>query len=440
MVVYTYLSFPVSSTPSVLIGTANIPYVSTDGVNRSIQMTVPIGFSFSIGNLSVTNAMTITVTVNPVTLANVYKNGALVGTTNIFSTPNNMSTTTTKQFVLGSGVLGACSLNSYLGNIVFSYTPILLPAFNTTDVYSFYVPFSYTITSTSSTQITSTGTNNINYGIISNTTLSTSSFNQMSYYTGSTDTTGYTAYNLWTPLAISSNWGVSNQGYVPTTNYSLWTGFYQMATLYANSAYFTTGISFKNVGSTNTIAWLDSDANGGGTIANWYASLSTLAMSFVVNSKLTNGFIFTGGNVSMSNNLTVSGNVTMPSSPTLSYSTLPTLTSGQIGYTMSSSHSTGTISTNTNLTVCSLLLPAGVWLLTGAIYITGTGTFSVSIATSPTGDVSQGYTNYFNNSGYNLISLTYVATVSSPTTYYLSLYTGNATSLQNNFLKATRIA
>ena len=309
MVVYTYLSFPITSTPSVLIGTANIPYGSTDGVNRSIQMTVPIGFLFSIGNLSVTNGMTITITINPVSLANVYKNGTLIGTTNIVSTPNNMSSTTTKQFVLGSGVLGACSFNSYLGNIVFAYTPTTLPAFNTTDSYTFFVPFSYTITSTSSTVITSTGTNNISYGIISNTTLSTSSFNQMSYYTGSSDTTGYTAYNLWTPLAISSNWGVSNQGYIPTTNYSLWTGFYQMATLYANSAYFTNGISLKNVGSTNTIAWLDSDANGGGTIANWYASLSSLAMSFVVNSKLTNGFIFSGGNVSMSNNLTVSGNV-----------------------------------------------------------------------------------------------------------------------------------
>ena len=307
MVVYTYLSFPITSTPSVLIGTANIPYGSTDGVNRSIQITVPIGFLFSIGNLSVANGMTITITINPVSLANVYKNGTLIGTTNIFSTPNNMSSTTLKQFVLGSGVLGACSFNSYLGNIVFAYTPTTLPVFNTTDVYTFYVPFSYTITSTSSTVITSIGLNNINYGIISNTTLSTSSFNQMSYYTGSNDTTGYTAYNLWTPLAVSSNWGVSNQGYIPTTNYSLWTGFYQMATLYANSAYFTNGISLKNVGSTNTIAWLDSDANGGGTLANWYASLSSLAMSFVVNSKLTNGFIFSGGNVSMSNNLTVSG-------------------------------------------------------------------------------------------------------------------------------------
>ena len=327
MVVFDYLSFPVSSSPTVLIGTANIPYGSTDGVNRSIQINVPIGFYFRVQNLYVANGMTITATINPITSANVYKNGTLIGT--VSNVGGSFTTATTKKFTLGSTIVGTIFFNSYYGNAVFAYTPTTLPTFNNTDVYTFYITYSYSMSSTSSNTLTASGANSIKYGILTNTSTSTSSFNQMSYFTGYGDTTGYAAYSIFTPFSTSTNWSVTNQGYVPPIDYSLWTGLYQMAALYANSAYFTSNINLKNMGNTNTIAWLDTDANGGGTIGTWYASLSSLAMTFYVNStKLTNGFIFTGGNVTISNDLRI------PSTSVVNfgYNTTKEANAGKIGY------------------------------------------------------------------------------------------------------------
>ena len=100
MVAYELLTFPKSQTSSSqLLGTVNVPYKSTDGINKTIYLNVPVGFSFA-GNVNSANPMTITVSnmVKPSTIS-VYKNGVLITTT---TNTNADTNATSKQFILAT--------------------------------------------------------------------------------------------------------------------------------------------------------------------------------------------------------------------------------------------------------------------------------------------------------------------------------------------------
>ena len=297
MVAYESLTFPKSQSTALnnsngqLLGTASVPYHSTDGINKPIYLTIPVGFTFT-GNVSTANPMTITVSnVTKPSSINVYKNGVFFTTTaNLDPSTYNSS----KQFVLAN-TTGVVSFSSFFYNINIAYVPQDPGVIATTDIYTFYAPFTFTMSSSSGTPLTFiAGT--WSYGIVINTTISTSSFTNFSYASGSSDTGNFAPYLLQSSLNTNAVWTSGNtNGYIPTTLYSLWTGLYQLAILYVNQIFVTNNLNFKNMGSTNTIQWLDTDANGSGYLGLVYCSLSSGAMNFFINSaKLANGFIFNG--------------------------------------------------------------------------------------------------------------------------------------------------
>ena len=297
MVAYETLTFPKSQSTALnssngqLLGTASVPYHSTDGINKPIYLNVPAGFTFT-GNVSTANPMTITVSnmTKPSTI-NVFKNGVFLTTT-----PNldPYTSASSKQFVLAN-TTGVVYFSSYFYNINTAYVPLDPGVAGTTDVYTFYAPFAFTMSSSSSTPLTYiAGT--WSYGVVINTSISTSAFTNFSYSSGSSDTGNFASYLLQSSLNTNSVWTSGNtNGYVPTTLSSLWTGLYQLAILYVNQIFVTNNLNFKNMGTTNTIQWLDADANGSGYMGLIYCSLSSGAMNFIINStKLVNGFIFNG--------------------------------------------------------------------------------------------------------------------------------------------------
>ena len=430
MVTLTNLTFPQSqstalSTTGTLIATVNVPYHSTDGSSKLITCTVPVGFSMSL-TVYTAGADTITVSniVTPTTI-NVYKNGVLVGTTPQMGTNSGA---TSKSFVLAN-VSALCSFNSYFYTLNFQYYPQANTTAGNTDVYTFYAPLTWTMAATR-TPIVYNGSLPITYGMDINTTITTSSFTNFSYLSGSVDTTGYIAYSLTQQISYASAWnGSQANSYYPTTLYSLWTGFYQLAVLYANNIWVTNGINFKNTGvATNIISWFDSDTNGSNALSLIYASLSSNAMNFFISapSKLTNGFIFTGGNIGFG------------------YTSLPTFQNTQLGYQGSNSTILTTASQTSSITIpaCkTAVLPVGVWYITTTCQLgvssgqsCDLGSFALSLS-STSGANGQGlvlnnycvgsgtsvvYSQIINYNGYTFPSITtsFIYQLTTATTYY----------------------
>ena len=333
MVAYELLSFPKSqSANGQLLGTVNVPYKSTDSLNKTLSLNVPVGFSF-VGNVGTANPMTITVAnmVKPSTIS-VYKNGVLITTT---TNSNADTNATSKQFVLAN-TAGVVSFSSYFYNITFAYTPVDSGTVGVTDVYTFYAPLTFTMSSSSATPL-SLIAGSWSYGVVTNTSVSTSTFSNFSYASGSSDSSNYTPYEWTSTFYTNDNWSNGNlNGYVPTTLYTLWTGLYQIMVLYVTKIYVTKSINFKNMGSTNVIQWFDSDTNGAVYLGLIYSSLSSGAMNFVVNAaKLTNGFIFNSAvsapslsiaGATTTNSLSVAGTTTTNALSVTGSTTLNSLT------------------------------------------------------------------------------------------------------------------
>ena len=103
-----------------------------------------------------------------------------------------------------------CSFNSYFFYIQIKYFPQSNITNTSSDVYTFLCPITFTYSSTAS-YITYNTSYPIDYGLIVNTTVLTSSFQgAFSYASGSTDTAGYKAYSL----TIQSNYAVKWDGSV----------------------------------------------------------------------------------------------------------------------------------------------------------------------------------------------------------------------------------
>ena len=292
MVTYTNLTFPKTqsasmTSPGLLIGTVSIPYKSTDNTNKQIIINCPVGFylSFQSGQ---NTAMTITISNMVIsTNLNVYKNGVSFGTT-----PNNGSGgATSKQFTFANPALNTtCSLNSfyYVIQANFTYTN---PSIGSTDVYTFYAPITYTMSSTVSPfQIV---LNSLSYGVVLNTTTATSAFTNFSYASGSSDTVGYyLPYSAVDSLTSSLNrWDGTGFGYYPQIAPSQWSGNYQLDGLYVNNSSITNRLVLKTINNPPVIIWYDTDANLGSSLAYMYPDNSTYN-TFTFNSSLTNGFWF----------------------------------------------------------------------------------------------------------------------------------------------------
>lgn len=296
MVTVGVLSFPKTNTVQALVGTLNVPYHSTNGNYKLAFFNTTVNAFMSFTNYQA-QPMTITVNLSTSSSINVYKNSVLYGTTSNFGTDS-----LSKGFVfpnLASQVV--CRFNSYYFNI--GLGGFQVPANNnvgTTDVYTFFQPITYTITSTVSSLLY---TGNFTYIVsVGNPTI-TSDFTNFSYASGSLNTSGYSVTNNSENANMATAWdGSSGTDYVPTvTNPSLWTGLYQLQTLYSNNL-FPNQISLKNRGFTNTISWYDTDARGSSTLGSIYVSIISNAYNFYINNTATifNGFRFTGGNINSS--------------------------------------------------------------------------------------------------------------------------------------------
>jgi hypothetical protein len=297
MVIVSTFNFPNSnSSVNAYMGSVLVPYDSTNG-NKQYNCNTPVSFKLNYTNYS-TTAQTITVTFTAPTLANVYKNGSLIGTTTIGAYPS----VTTKSFTCpSSSASSTFSFDSYFMNIFLSYNPAVNNTFGTTDTYDFYAIMNYTLTSTKPS-FQYIGNYAITYGWVMNTTTSTSAFSNFAYASGSSDSSGYSSYYQYQDITLNSTFdGTVTGGYTPpVTNTYNWTGIYTLFGLYLNQLFVVgRGIVLKQTvgygstnGSTQSIQWVDTDANGGGAIALVYGSTLSNALNFSIQPALTNGFIF----------------------------------------------------------------------------------------------------------------------------------------------------
>jgi hypothetical protein len=300
MVIVGNLSFPFSKTNlNVLIGTLNVPYHSQSTAGyKTAFLNCPISMYLNFTKYT-PQTMGITVVSQSGANIQVYKNGVFLTTTgNNGYTGVNIS----KQFILNN-LAGnvTCNFNSYYYQVGFQYTPPQNINVGTTDIYTFYAQINYTVSSTV-TPLTYVGNNPINYIIDVNTTTSTSSFTNFSYGSGSADTAGYSVYSFTNQPTYAYAWdGSQAPSYQPTiTDPKLWTGLYQLAVLYANQIFTGSGIIMKNTGFTNTLSWYDSDANGSNYQTLLYASNLSNAFKIDMNaSNMTNGFVVTGGRMTI---------------------------------------------------------------------------------------------------------------------------------------------
>jgi len=273
MVFGSNLNFPfsnTSSTQNILLATTTNQIKSTDGNFKCINLTCPIGVYLSFTNPATSQAQTITVSMSIPQNISVYKNGTLLTTTSNVAY-NPLNATITKSFILSSDPASQiCSFNSYFFYIQIKYFPPSNITNISSDVYTFYSNISYTFTSTAS-YITYNNSYPIDYGLIVNTTVLTSSFQgAFSYASGSTDTAGYKAYSLTIQSNYAVKWdGSVSNSYYPTVLWNLWTGLYQICVLYVTQVFITgNDLIFKQQipsgyfePKTQKISWVQTDAS-----------------------------------------------------------------------------------------------------------------------------------------------------------------------------------
>jgi hypothetical protein len=191
------------------------------------------------------------------------------------------------------------------------------------------------------------------------------------------------------------------------------------------------------------------------------------SISFQVGTPSTASYtVDSNNNVSFNNQLSIRQPIT------LSYTSLPTFSSNQIGCTLSATISTANPPTNGYFTVGSITLGIGVWLLSAQLtmqsagaYVTTLVTYMVGFSTStssftnPTNPGSAGSPDVLWGNGsavarmgfgnvstgqYFALSKVEVIPVTATTTYnfliYLSYPSNDAVLLNPNYFRATRIA
>jgi len=182
-------------------------------------------------------------------------------------------------------------------------------------------------------------------------------------------------------------------------------------------------VSLKSLISANvsdTISLFDNITTGA---INLGSSMTTGAIN-IGNNATNTGTIKIGGG---STNITLSGTTSMISPSKLTYSTLPTLASNQIGYTLTfgsgNSYTGGINSTWTSL--FSFTVPIGIWLININLYNNSSTTAIISISQSSNsyrGDLINHFESgrYLHMSGYISISGLYYLNANSPLAFLAS--------------------
>ena len=297
------ISFPITtSTPiSCLMATVNVPYKSTTSTAiKSVNINVPVSFNFKFTNYQA-QGQNITIIMNYPTTAGIYKNGIFYQAKTITKSNSLFYKTYTLANISTQSV---CEINDYVANFSLQFFPQQNNTFGTTDVYTFYLSMSYTITSSASRIYYVTGT--FVRGFFFNTTQSSTLLTNFTYNGGSAPTTGYSSYYLNQDMSSTYAWdGSVNNAYYPTTSYLDWTGLYQLQGLYSRELWISDkNINFKNqlipgtlVPQAQSINWYTPDSYSD-LIGKIETDKASSSMNFNVNSsEITRGFMFSGGNI-----------------------------------------------------------------------------------------------------------------------------------------------
>ena len=199
------ISYPVSQLlTNYKIYSASLPINWSNGSDRIINLSIPIGFIMDGSKLNLSNeVMTVSNFIKPTTIT-IDQNGSI---STITTTPDNnlnffsidYGSVSTKSFNVASGT--TYFLYSYFYTINITFTPTII---NQTNVISFYASLKYTINSSNSSngQILPQY-----YGIsINHNSGLKSSFSYVVYSSGSSDESGITLYKY----DVIDNYNITN--------------------------------------------------------------------------------------------------------------------------------------------------------------------------------------------------------------------------------------
>jgi len=299
------LNFPKSSNSLLadcLLGTANVGYKSTNSASvKSVNVNCPASFNFKFTNYQA-QPMIINISINYPSFAYIYKNGTFYQNKTISSS----NALFYKQYVLPSlSTQSVCEINDFVANFSLQFFPQVNNSFGTTDVYTFYIKMAYTITSNVSQlyYLTSAG---LTLRFLFNTSQSSTSLTNFTYYTGSSTNSGYSPYSLYQDIILTNSWdGSINNTYYPSTSYTDWTGLYQLQGLYSRELWISDkNINFKNQLIPGTLSpqvqsinWYSQDPTSK-LIGKIETNKTLSSMNFYVDStEIAQGFKFTGGNI-----------------------------------------------------------------------------------------------------------------------------------------------
>lgn len=140
--------------------------------------------------------------------------------------------------------------------------------------------------------------------------------------------------------------------------------------------------------------------------------------------------------------ITTSGAISTNSTYGFGYSSVPTLSSSQCGYSLTSTTLLTTSVSTTATQIMSLTIPAvGVWLISCALTLYGSGTGIYCYSTSNSTAAVQTIGNP--TSSYCCLtppSHTYTCTTANTTIYVMCQNNGNTNTVFQGFYQATRIA
>ena len=142
----------------------------------------------------------------------------------------------------------------------------------------------------------------------------------------------------------------------------------------------------------------------------------------------------TAASTAVSGNLSVSGAVTAASPTVLSYSTMPTLASNQVGYTVQNfATSSVSVSNNVGTTIATWTLDVGVWLISYQLRLVSASTSTATyletwVNSSAVANSQFGQNSWFGSAAMGgatagpCMTGTFVATNTGSTTFTLSAY------------------
>jgi len=275
------LSLPKTNTINCLLGTAQVPIRSTKTDYKAISLDCPVGFQLKFANYQA-QGQTITITINPASSCSVYLNGYFFATSIILPSENDQYGYISKSYVMSNSSSQVYfEINEFFTTLSTSYFP---PQDNTlsTDVYTFYMNITYTITSTSS-QIYYVDTT-LTCGCLLNTTQSTPYLANFSYNSGTSASSSYVSTRMYQQINTPQppTWFISSKSagnsYTPSTynlgsSFTVGSGKWDKITVYGNAqtsnwnpiyGYFTATISgiycfqlcIFNNGTSTTGRWL----------------------------------------------------------------------------------------------------------------------------------------------------------------------------------------